>query len=508
MIPICVHLRHLRMSVPLLALALGSAGCGSPPEDLGERIDRAAAAAANALIVRQSADGAWRSSTYGVFRDGLSLTPMVLKAVAFGPDVPGAAESRRRGAAFLADRVREDGSIDDGPTGMIYPVYTASASAIALTRIEAGGTAREAWVRELRGRQLTEDLGWDPGDPAYGGWGYAIEPPRKGRSGGAGVKPVDADLSSTLFAVGALRIAGAEEDDPAIRKALAFVERCQNFSGKGEPAEPGFDDGGFFFSPTDPVRNKAGEAGVDARGRARYHSYGSATADGLRALLRCGLAPGHPRVVAARGWLERHWSAATNPGTFEPIREVERDATYFYYGWSVAHAFRALGVASFERDGRRVEWAEELARELIRRQGPDGTWINRYTASKEDDPLVATSLAAGALGVCRMMLEAPGTTSSPRPSARATMWPAAPRRLGGLATTTRREERAHADASGFPGHDRGGPRRDPAGAGRGRRDDRPRRGPQAAGRGDDRLDRGLARLAHGRAVPGGVSPPG
>ena len=35
----------------------------------------------------------------------------------------------------------------------------------------------------------------------------------------------------------------------------------------------------------------------------RYHSYGSPTADGVRALVRCGLAHDHPRVLAARAWL-------------------------------------------------------------------------------------------------------------------------------------------------------------------------------------------------------------
>ena len=53
------------------------------------------------------------------------------------------------------------------------------------------------------------------------------------------------------------------------------------------------------------------------------------------------------------------------------------------------------------RRGRDTAWAELLARELIRRQGDDGTWSNRFTAAKEDDPLVATPLALGALGLCR-----------------------------------------------------------------------------------------------------------
>jgi hypothetical protein len=380
--------------------------CRSRSEDPVARVDRALGDALRSLIAAQSPDGAWRSSTYGVFKDGLSLTPPVLKALTFGPDVPGSAAARRRGADYLIARVRADGSIDGGPFGMTYPVYTASASAIALTFLDIpdGRAARDAWLRDLRRRQLTEALGWEPSDPAFGGWGYSIEPPSKGDAVLGLGHPIDADLSSTLFAIGAMRIAGIPADDPAIRKALTFIEKCQNVVVGDAGGDPQYDDGGFFFSTTDPVRNKAGVAGTDRQGRLRYHSYGSATADGLRALLRCGLPKDHLRVVAAREWLEAHFSATSHPGTFESAREGDRDATYFYYAWSVAHAFRALGIAEIRVDGQRVAWAESLAHELIHRQHEDGTWTNRFTASKEDDPLVATSFAAGALGICRTVL--------------------------------------------------------------------------------------------------------
>jgi hypothetical protein len=83
---------------------------------------------------------------------------------------------------------------------------------------------------------------------------------------------------------------------------------------------------------------------------------------------------------------------------------VDRDATYFYYPWSVAHEFRSLGIKEIHSQGQTVRWAEALSEELIRRQRGDGTWTNRFTASKENDPLVATSFAAGALGICRPSL--------------------------------------------------------------------------------------------------------
>jgi hypothetical protein len=124
----------------------------------------------------------------------------------------------------------------------------------------------------------------------------------------------------------------------------------------------------------------------------------------VRALLRCGLSSGHPRVVAAREWLERHFSASTNPGVFEPVRVDERDATYYDYAWSAAHAFRALNVRKLRTKDHDVDWAAALSGELIRRRRSDGTWANRFTAAKEDDPLIATSFAAAALGISRAMM--------------------------------------------------------------------------------------------------------
>jgi hypothetical protein len=392
------------------AIVIGSAAWlfwrHSRSRSLAGEVDVALEAALRSLIVAQSPDGAWRSATYGVFSDGLSLTPLVLTAVTFGPPVEGAADARRQGASYLTARVRADGSIDDGRFGMTYPVYTASATVISLSQLNWPGAvpARDAWLRELLRRQLNRSLGWTPDDPSFGGWGYSIDPPVKSRSAIAPERQVDADLSSTLFAVGALRIAGVRSDDPAIRDALTFLQRCQNVAANDDDRDPRFDDGGFFFSPTDAVRNKAGPAGTDRQGRLRFHSYGSATADGLRALLRCGLSASDRRVVAARRWLEENFSASSNPGVFESVREADRDATYYYYAWSVAHAFRALGIDSIAQRGGRINWPEALTRELLRRQRPDGGWINRFTASKEDDPLVATSFAVGALGVCRLFL--------------------------------------------------------------------------------------------------------
>src|SRR5579864_8313324 len=256
--------RHL---VSMLLAAGGIAtGCRRQTTDLGSRCDAALISALRALIAAQSPDGSWRSQTYGAFKDGLALTPLVLKTLVFGPPIAASETARMSGASFLSNLVRPDGSIDSGPYGLGFPVYTSAGAAIVLSRINGAGnrTACDAWLEQLRSRQLTEELGWSPADLAYGGWGDSLAPSVKlVPSEGPPARAPSADLSSTLFAIGALRLAGTGNDDVAVRKARSFVESCQNFADDDREADAAYDDGGFFFSPVELTRNKAGAAGSD-----------------------------------------------------------------------------------------------------------------------------------------------------------------------------------------------------------------------------------------------------
>ncbi len=392
----------------LLVPALALAACGPAPiEPLASRTDRALERASTFLVKAQEPDGAWRSETYGALKDGWALTATCTKALIFGPGGEASAQAVERGLAQLASAVRADGEIDPGPAGLPYPVYTASLAVIAFSRAAPEDPARwsaprEAWLRLLERHQLTEELGWSPADAPHGGWSYALRPLRK-----AAGETFEADLSSTLFALGALRTAGRAADDPAVRRALAFVERCQNLPLSGEPADPLRDDGGFFMSPTVELQNKAGRARATGAGRARFSSYGSMTADGLRALMRCGLPREHPRVEAALAWLAERFRADSNPGDFDPAREVERDAAWFYWTWSASHAFAELGLATLPFQEGPRPWAEELCEALLARQRSDGSWSNPLTMMKEDDPLVATPMAMAALSLCRLFLQDP-----------------------------------------------------------------------------------------------------
>jgi squalene-hopene/tetraprenyl-beta-curcumene cyclase len=197
-----------------------------------------------------------------------------------------------------------------------------------------------------------------------------------------------------VFALEALRVAGVDPQDPAIGRALRFVKRCQSFGG----------DGGFHFMHGDVVRNKAGVIDRGPSQAPRFASYGSATADGLRALRHCGLGADDARCKAALVWMARHFSADRHPGDYQRDREHLRPALYYYWCASAAKALRSLSIRHLPRDGQSIDWAAEMAAALISRQHSDGSWRNAAVDNREDDPIVATSLAMGALAHCRKML--------------------------------------------------------------------------------------------------------
>jgi squalene-hopene/tetraprenyl-beta-curcumene cyclase len=395
----------------LAAAAAGFAGCGrrtpipvAPGEPAIVRdIDRSLKAAADFLVRQQSRDGAFRSDTYGAFKDGPSLTPWVLLALSAAPPSTRIERAYRKGVKYLAARVGPDGKINAGKYGLSYPVYTAAGAVAVLSdrRNARFRKARDGWLDYLRQRQLTEKLGWRRSDREYGGWGYSIRLPRKPRQ-----DPLtESNLSATVFALDALKAAGLPTRHPAFARALTFVKRCQNYQKDPKRRDGRFDDGGFFFIYDDPDRNKAGVARRDAAGRERYFSYGSTSADGLRCLLLCGLPRSHPRVVAARRWLEKHFRADRHPGTFRPDHENRRAAVYYYYARSAARALRAASGPILSTRRGKVNWAEALAGELRRRQRKDGSWVNPADFVREDDPVTATCLAAAALAECRRALQ-------------------------------------------------------------------------------------------------------
>jgi len=396
------------------------AGCVSAAADrqaeLRTELDDAIQRAADYLESQQADNGSWPSQTYGLFRDGVALTPHVLRALAMADRNN---DTMNQGFAFLAEQVNWTRSHPSRPVlnpAAQGPVYFLADTQLAVRQCpEQASTKINHLYIGLPRLQIRDDAA----DPfaQEGGWGYSsrafgcipdgFDRFQTSFDHGQSFTPIfpdlSANISATVYAMDTLPppasfFTGHGETPPEytrmVEAALRFATRCQNY-GTGDPR---FDDGGFFFNPADPARNKGGPAGTDANGYARFHSSGSSTADGLRVLLLCRIDHGDPRVVAARDWLFKHFDPEHNPGTFNEDREILRDAYYFYYAASVADTFTLLGEGP-------DRWAPDLAKALLRKQRGDGSFANPFTDGKEDDPQIATPFALRAMLACRDVLD-------------------------------------------------------------------------------------------------------
>jgi hypothetical protein len=368
--------------------------------------DEALAAGVAFLLGEQSPDGAWRSDVYATFKDGLALTPLVVGALqdaeSVGVEPVGAAAARHKGIEFLAKLAKANGAIDAGSDGIDYPVYTAAITVKILSHADGKDfrPARDAWLKYLKERQLTAKLGWKEGEKQYGGWGYCRAIPKKPDPNTFAPPLIESNLSATVFALEALKVAG--ELDPETAKAAAvFVRRRQNWP-MHSPDVPlpwaQVLDGGFHFIYDDPVRNKAGLVAKDGPDWPQlFNSYGSTTADGLRALDICGVQDDLGRKAAARAWLARNFRADTHPGNYVKAHEPNREAVYYYYAAAVSKVMRDHNI----KTANGTDWSTALAAELAGRQHRDGSWMNRVELVRENEPLVATSNAVSALARCK-----------------------------------------------------------------------------------------------------------
>jgi Squalene-hopene cyclase C-terminal domain/Prenyltransferase and squalene oxidase repeat len=217
-------------------------------------------------------------------------------------------------------------------------------------------------------------------DPRFGGLSYD----GKGRP----------DMSNTQYFLDALQAAGVGKDDPAVKKALLFVSRCQNLP--GENNDQAFakkttedDRGGLVYNPL------AGNNSRDQTPQGGLRSAGAMTYGGLKSFLYAGVSREDPRVQNAVRWIRAHYTLDANPGMGQ--------AGLFYYYHSFAKAMNALGEDSFvDSAGLKHNWRLELFEALEKKQRPDGSWINSGDRQfGETDSNLSTAFALLALSYCR-----------------------------------------------------------------------------------------------------------
>ena len=220
---------------------------------------------------------------------------------------------------------------------------------------------------------------------------------------------VRGDLSVSSYVVEALATIPPSAESPplglseASRRALhQFTWRCQNWgpvAGKAwNDSFPPAGDGGFFFAPGE---SKAGYRRLPGKEGFHLLSYGSATADAVRTLLRLGDNAESPRLRAAIEWLLEQDDLRRNPGFPTSHRIGFHRGLHYYWLRSLADALTRAGRhPARTATGREVAWAHNIADYLCPRQRSDRSWVNSSGVMGEDDPLVATSFCLLALSDC------------------------------------------------------------------------------------------------------------
>jgi squalene-hopene/tetraprenyl-beta-curcumene cyclase len=271
-----------------------------------------------------------------------------------------------------------DGSSD-------YPNY---ATALTLLAVAMRGGEAGQRIPELRAyliaAQQTDRLPWEADEGNVGSWGLVGGDPADPSS------QRDGNLSATRLALEALAASGGAPR-PLLDRAVRYLSRLQN------------PDGGFrFASQSDDLLNKAGaQSPDDGTSEVVARSYGTTTADGLCALLACGVSITDPTVQAAIAWLDAHDVISEVPGFPEAGAAISepsaREGLRFYYFAAFAGAMVRCPDAKFSERGNR------LAEHILNLQKADGSWVNSSSSQREDDPLIATAWTVTALSSLRQI---------------------------------------------------------------------------------------------------------
>jgi len=332
------------------------------------------------LISSQGQDGSWGEGNVGI----TALCAQALLAA--GKTV--ADPAVRRAVDLLLTAQKEDGGIY-GDVGL--KTYTTSIALMVLLKadparqgVAVASPAAYADPIEKAKAYLVKNQ-WDEGEsidranPWYGGHGY-----------GQHERP---DLSNTQYFVEAMHEAGIPKDHPLWKKVTVFVSRSQDLSESNDRAFVGTESGGMVYAPVGGGESKAGTLDLPD-GRKGLKAYGSMTYAGFKSFIYADLARDDPRVQAAMDWIRRHW-------TFEENPDLGPQGLYYYYQ-TAAKALSAWGEDTV-LDARRQphDWRAELSEAILRRQRPDGSWLNEADRWYEGYPPVPTSYALIALAACQ-----------------------------------------------------------------------------------------------------------
>jgi len=327
------------------------------------------------LKATQQKDGSWQN-------DGQSdpaITALAAKCFMQHPQYGPDHKIVNKAMTFLLTFKKEDGGIY--PQGYGLRNYYTSICLMALA--SSNNPAFQQHIDDAQ--NFLKKLQWDGEEDIdennawYGGTGY-----------GKHKRP---DLSNTQMMLEALKQSGLSPDDPAFKKALKFIERCQMSSHINDPPfARGANDGGFIYTPANQGESKAGT--VIEEGKPRLRTYGSMTYAGFKSYLYANLDKNDPRVQAAFNWIRQHYTLDQNPNM--PGKQSLEGLYYYFHVF--AKALHAWGETTIvDSNNIKHNWREDLSRKLQQLQNKDGSWVNPADRWYEGNPYLVTAYSVLAL---------------------------------------------------------------------------------------------------------------
>jgi len=361
----CCVLSLLSFQGASLGLSQESSNVAISKESANQLDDSAGVQRAAIAFLRQSqaADGSFSSQA------GPGVTGLVAAAL-LSVGVPSEDPVVSKSIDFILNTRRDNGGLY--AEGSRHANYETCLAMMALSKANADGKFNEilqSAQKFVKREQWDEGEGINPKDPAFGGAGY-----------GSKSRP---DLSNTAFFIEALRTTGVAQDDPAIQRALAFVNRCQNLESPANdtPFASKLNDGGFYYTPANGGDSMAGKD--EATGGLR--SYASMTYAGLKSMLYAGVSQEDYRVKAALKYLSKNYSVTSNPGMGA--------AGHYYYLQTMSKALSVAGVTNFNSESGKRAWKSDVLDQLKKTQKVDGSWTNPEPRWMEGDPNLVTAYA-------------------------------------------------------------------------------------------------------------------
>ncbi len=374
-----------RLLVPLFALGgmfalLPADTSGAEQLKTTDQIKTVVEKAAGFLKKTQNADGSWGKSPQNRGVTGVIVTGLIRNGIKTD-DAPVA-----KGVAFIETLVnKKAGHIagDDATASLIN--YTTSINVMALQSANKEDKYKAAIgnaVKYLKEYQWDEARGKKEDSDYYGGAGYAGDKSRP-------------DLSNTAFFLEALKEAGVDKTDPAFKKAIVFVSRCQNFDNEANKAAWAAknNDGSFVYTGANGGENRhSDDTKTDMAG------YGSMTYAGIKSMIYCGVGKEDPRMKKAIEWIGKNYTLDANPG----MPEAAKTKGLFYYYHTFAKCMAALGEDTFtDAKGVKHDWRADLVAAIAKRQKDDGSWTNENDRWMEGDPNLDAGYALMALSYCQ-----------------------------------------------------------------------------------------------------------